>query len=141
MQTELIPKLRKAATVERNLFNFCFMKRAFIIVFVLISCRSNTPGILKQSREDSLRNSLIGKWGAANKESSPLWEFTHDSMYWYNHKKSYQYTITGNDLVINSDDLRIHFTNIHVDKDTLFFGDKATEKYGIFAQTISFRHK
>ena len=64
------------------------MRKIFIIcLMVCAGCENKTPQVIKVSRIDSFRNSLVGKWGGRD-ERKPVGKITQDSIYYYSQDKS-----------------------------------------------------
>jgi hypothetical protein len=117
------------------------MKSSFIICLLIItSCQRAKNDHIEISRADSMKNSLIGKWGGLN-ERTPVWKFSHDSIYYYDQDKSYPYSIIGNDLVINMGEKQPKLKNIAVYKDTLFFYTIISSEKEVYGLTKAFRYK
>src|SRR5260221_9437900 len=70
------------------------------------------------SKEDSLKNELIGTWGGDGK--APTWNIGIDSIYFYDRSTSYAYKIISPDLVIYLPQSKWALKNISVIKDTMF---------------------
>lgn len=118
--------------------NMNYFKTIIFLIFIY-SCKGTDPKVKTISRIDSLKNSLIGKWGGLD-ESKPVLRITHDSIYYYNQNKSYPYEIAGNDLVINNGLSKPHLRNISVIKDTLFFETRVSIEEEIYGIVKAFRH-
>lgn len=110
------------------------MKYILIICFLIcVGCENKKPQIIKVSRIDSIKSSLVGKWGGRD-ERIPGWKITNDSIYYYDQNKSYPYTILENDFVIDMGESKPILKNISVNKDTLFFYTRVSmenETYGL----------
>lgn len=105
------------------------MKFKVIILIILISsCQTNLKErknlLQKITPEDSLKLTIIGKWGGL--EGEPVWKIEKDSMYYYGEKKSYPYTIKSNDMIVSYKEGPFILKSIHTLKDTLMF----TTDYG-----------
>ncbi|MDN3655545.1 hypothetical protein QWZ08_07905 [Ferruginibacter paludis] len=101
------------------------MKLVYLIsILFFSSCIENGKQNQKISFEDSVNNTLIGKWGGAS-DSRPVWEIRKDSIYYFEHSKAYSYKIVGDDMIINLPENQAKFENIHVIRnpirDTLLF--------------------
>jgi hypothetical protein len=116
------------------------MKKVFFIL-LLMSCGGSKLNNIKLSLEDSFRNSLTGEWGGINTSGKPVWKITHDSMYIYEGKQAYPYSVNGTDFNINSYPVIIHFKNVHVIKDTLFFSERISLTEEIYGENRAIRHK
>ncbi len=97
----------------------CFLSLVFFI-----SCNEQsslkTEVSNKLSHEDSLKFSLIGKWGDFE---NPMWDFKIDSIYYFEPSITYPYKIIDNDLVIYFPESQGVLRNIRVIKDTLLWLD------------------
>ncbi len=109
-------------------------------MFFFTSCKQNKTSVIQISREDSFRNSLIGKWGGLN-EGNPVWKISYDSVFYYNQNKSYPYSIAGNDLIIDEGPAQPLFKNISVHKDTLLYYVRVSLEEEIYMVVRSFRYK
>ena len=116
-----------------------YLRTIFFLVLVS-SCRNNSSKVSAIPRVDSIKSSLIGKWGGSD-ESGAVWRITHDSIYSYNDNKSYPYEIIGNDLVFYNGQSKPHLRNISVIKDTLFFESRVSLENEIYGVVKSFRNK
>ena len=105
-----------------------------IVILLFASCNENIKTTPKISFEDSLINTLIGKWGGSS-DSLPVWEIRKDSIYYFEHLKAYPYKIKGQDIIINLTENQGKLENIHVTKDTLFF----ILHSGVEVQAIKFK--
>jgi len=103
------------------------MKRILFLLFTysLIACNqqadSNKRVTNKLSLDNSkLREDILGKWGG---DSIPVWEFTKDSVYYFESSTSYHYELLDSDLVIYFPDHRGFLKKIQVANDTMIFID------------------
>lgn len=95
------------------------MKHIYLIFILFFSsCIENTKPNKKIGFEDSVSNTLIGKWGGAS-DVRPVWEIRKDSIYYFLDSKAYPYKIVGHDMIINLRENQGKFENIHVIRDTL----------------------
>jgi len=99
---------------------------SFLLILSLTACNehvesSKMPIVI--SKEDSIKNTLIGRWGGLG-ESNPVWEIRKDSIYYFQHSRAYFYKILNHDLIIDFRETQAKFLNINVIKDTLFFSDE-----------------
>ena len=103
------------------------MKRTLYLFFIFsIGCNSKTSSdvVLTQlTKTGSLKAALIGRWGGLG-EDNPVWEFKQDSVYYFDRKQSYPYTIIGNDIVIKLPESEGHLLNMCIIKDTMTFYDE-----------------
>ena len=95
-------------------------------VFLFASCNDNKKGDAnpkkKNNNERVKKNKMIGKWGGLG-EATPVWDIREDSIYYFQHSKAYKYELIDKDMVVNFENYRPVFKNIHVVNDTLFFID------------------
>ncbi len=93
-------------------------------ILFFASCNSQpSNNLTKQvTKVDSLKNTLVGKWGGLGENSFVL-EIKIDSIYYYQENKSYPYKIVANDLIIERLETKAVLRNISVNKDTLIFYD------------------
>ena len=105
-----------------------------ILILFLASCDEHIKPIQKISFEDSLINTLIGKWEGSS-GTLPAWEIRKDSIYFFEHSKSYAYKIVNKDMIIDFPDYKVKFENIQVIKDTLLF----IKRPGWTVQAIRFK--
>jgi hypothetical protein len=106
----------------------------------LNSCQNGSRKIPKISRVDSIKNSLLGKWGGPG-EDSPVTKITYDSIHNFQEKKSYAYTIIGNDLVFDNGQSKSYMKNISVTKDTLSFEVRVSLEKEIYMTVRAIRFK
>jgi hypothetical protein len=103
------------------------MKKAALIAFIfLTACNARTSSNSREkklTKEDSLRLTIIGPWGGPG-EDSPVFKITTDSIYYFQHKRSYPYEIVDKDLLIQFPDSKAVLKNIFVVNDTLNFEDE-----------------
>lgn len=119
----------------------CTMRNVFIICLVIcVSCKNKKPQIIKVSKIDSIRSSLVGKWGGRDGRK-PVWKITQDSIYYYSQDKSYPYTILENDFVIDMGESKFRMKDISVKDDTLFFYLSVSMRNDIYGFTKAFRCK
>lgn len=93
-----------------------------LLIFFLSCNNQDSAPTQKNLLNDSLKNSLLGKWGGLG-ENEPVWEIKKDSIYYYEEGKSYYYFILRGDFIIKRLNSSVALKNIHVYKDTLFFLD------------------
>ncbi len=95
------------------------------LTLTFISCSQhdtkNKPS-KKLDIDDSLISKLIGKWGGI-RESTPVWDIRHDSIYYYDRSTAYPYKILNGDFIIDLPESKAVFEDISVVKDTMFFID------------------
>lgn len=106
----------------------------------MTGCKDRKQPNIAVSTTDSLKNSLIGKWGG-EEENSCVWEITQDSIYYYDQNKSYPYTILEKDLVIKMGESQPKLKDISVKKDTLFFYTRVSMENEVYGLTKAFRCK
>ena len=119
------------------------MKSATFICLLLISAcqnETNKSQIKTNFLKDSLRNSLIGKWGGQN-ESGPVLRITFDSIYYYQENKSYTYNIVGSDLIIERGEFQPKLKDITVKLDTLFFYQNESLGDEVYSEVRAYRYK
>ena len=114
--------------------------RCFVLLYFVWGCQTGKTKIIPISKIDSIKNSIIGKWGGLG-ENEPIWKITSDSIFFYNQKKSYPYEIVNNDLVFDNGMSKSHLKNIKVVQDTLFFEDKASLEYENYIVVKAVRFK
>ena len=71
---------------------------------------------------DSLQNNVLGLWGGKN-EDNPVWKITPDSIYYFQVRKAYKYTLYADSLVIQFPDHSYSLKDIRVVGDTMVFKD------------------
>lgn len=94
-----------------------------LIATLLVSCNERPKDIKKMQpnpQNDSLRVTLIGKWGGLN-EKSPVWIIRKDSIYYFERSTAYPYNIINHEFIIYFPDHKGLLRNIRVDHDTIFF--------------------
>jgi hypothetical protein len=96
---------------------------AILAVFIYSCIQKTAPDSGSQLVNDSLKKTLVGKWGGLN-ESIPIWDIQVDSIYYYDRSKAYSYEIINDDLIINLPGSKGVLKNIFVIKDTVFFLDE-----------------
>ena len=113
-----------------------------LIIFLLITagCQNKEPVKIEITKIDSIKKSLIGKWGGLG-ESTPVWKITYDSLYKYGENKSYSYIMSGNDLVVGTSEFQFKLKDISVNGDTLYFYTRVSVEEEIYGITKAFRHK
>src|SRR4051794_7455350 len=94
----------------------------FVIITFSISCISHTELSNHQTKSDSLRNTLIGKWGGLG--NKPTFQIKQDSIYFFEQSTAYSYKIINHDMVIHYPQIEGVLRNIYVLKDTLFFSNE-----------------
>lgn len=103
------------------------MKRIALIAFIfLTACNtrtSNNTSTKRLTKEDSLRLTIVGSWGGPG-EDSPVFKIAIDSIYYFQHKRSYPYMIADRDVIIEFPDSKGVLKNVFVVKDTLNFEDE-----------------
>jgi hypothetical protein len=90
------------------------------------------------SSTDSLKKSLIGKWGG---DSNCGWEITVDSFHNYEQGKSYPYKIAENDLIVDMGQSQFVLKDVSVKEDTLFFLSRVSMEREIYGLVKAFRCK
>jgi hypothetical protein len=102
------------------------MKKIGLVVLIFLNACNIQPSdnvsAKKLTKEDSLRLQIIGRWGGIA-EDSPVFKITIDSIYYFQHGRSYPYKISGTDLTIEFPDSKTVLKNVFVSKDTLNFED------------------
>ena len=116
------------------------MKIITICSLFLLGCSSQKTESNKISRIDSLKNSIVGKWGGPD-NSGIVWQITHDSIYFYDRNQAYYYSIIGNDMVIDLEPNKKRLKDITVTKDTLFFKDRVSLEHEIYGIVTAYRYK
>lgn len=91
-----------------------------ILILFLVSCNDRIKSDQKISLEDSINETLIGKWGGSS-ENNPTFEIRKDSIFYFEHSKAYSYKLSKQDMIINFPKLQMKWEKIHVINDTLFF--------------------
>ena len=82
--------------------------------------KSSNPNIKdSNNRSDSIRLTLLGKWGAPDEK--PGWEIKADSIYYYDKDSAYPYFLKGDTFLVKfpDRDTATAFGKIYVIKDTL----------------------
>jgi hypothetical protein len=100
-----------------------FLVLSFSALF-LVACKQK-KGINKS--EYTLEKKIIGKWGGKN-ESSPVWLFSEDSIYYYQFQKSFKYQIINQNLLIEFNGNITVLKDVSINEDTLYFKDEANLK-------------
>ena len=77
---------------------------------------------------DSLRINVLGLWSGPN-EDSPIWKITADSIYYFQEKKAYKYTLHKDSLVIQFPDHSYSLRDMSVIGDTMIFKDDIGKVY------------
>jgi hypothetical protein len=115
-----------------------FFFKFFILSFLLLACTDNanreSHEKKKNENQEINENSIIGQWGGLG-EKIPVWDIRKDSIFYYQHLKSYPYKISDNNMLINFEDSITTLRNVIVKKDTLFFTDDA----GLFIKGYRFK--
>ncbi|HQX72915.1 MAG: hypothetical protein KBF82_14495 [Chitinophagaceae bacterium] len=100
-----------------------------VTVFTIYSCKENRNH--EKNGTHSLKQKLIGKWGGLD-ESSPVLQFTVDSIYYFDRNKTYSYQINNNDIIINFPENKGILKNVSVVIDTMIFYDDLPEPVKAF---------
>ena len=99
----------------------------FLTVLIWSSCKetSNKRNTNSESisSEDSLKNTLIGRWGGLG-ENRPVFDIKKDSIYYFKRNAAYPYKIVNNNFLIDLPETVGILNNVSVAKDTLFFYDE-----------------
>jgi hypothetical protein len=112
--------------------------KVIICLLIIIACKDKNQPNFEISRTDSIKNTLIGKWGD---ESNCGWEITVDSFHNYEQDKSYPYKIAENDLVVDTGQSQFILKDVSVKEDTLFFLSRVSTEREIYGVVKAFRCK
>lgn len=104
------------------------MKTIYLLLLLLIVSCNGDPMVKKNTSQespitDSLKTTIIGRWGGLG-EKYPVLEIRKDSIYFFDRKESFPYTISKGNLIIGFPDSKVALINIHVKGDTLFSEDE-----------------
>ena len=117
------------------------MKYIYLIYLpILVGCQQKEQTNQKTPVVDNLKRNLIGEWGGFD-QGRPVWKITSNSIYFYNDKRFYAYTIKGSDLFVEEISNIPMMKNISINKDTLFFYSRASVDKEVYMLTKAFRHK
>jgi hypothetical protein len=106
------------------------MKRtcSVILFFSFVACTNNPNKFPDESKKvniqdsSSLKTNLIGRWGGFN-ESSPIWNFTTDSVYYFEENRNYRYILKDDALTVFYKEGPFVLKNVNIKGDTLFYTD------------------
>ena len=109
----------------------------FAAILSLLSCTdaSSNKKRARETKTDSLRLQLIGKWGGLG-EDSPVWEITADSIHFFGAGETFPWKLSGADLIINRNGPSLIFSKVSVIRDTMIFFNEDTS-----ASISSYRFK
>jgi hypothetical protein len=88
----------------------------------LVSCSDYSHKSHNQ-KTGRLRNAVLGLWGGPN-EDHPVWKITADSIYYFQERRAYKYTLSEDSLVIQFPDHSYCLKDISVIGDTMVFNDE-----------------